>query len=148
MLNAPVTPRRYALLVRHTRAQHPFRRADEHGASDPMKRLVDMLIASFLLAITAPLLLLVALAISLESPGPILVKETCIGVGGHRFQMLRFRTFLHDPDQMKPIWARKPTPVGEALRFTRIEALPQLFNLLRGEISIIDRDGRSPSFLD
>jgi lipopolysaccharide/colanic/teichoic acid biosynthesis glycosyltransferase len=113
-----------------------------------MKRLVDMLIASILLTITAPLLLLVALAIRLESPGPILVKETCIGLGGRRFQMLKFRTFLHDPDQMKPIWARKATRVGEALRFTRIEALPQLFNLLRGEMSIIDRNGRSPSFLD
>jgi len=62
--------------------------------------------------------------------------------------MLKFRTVSHDPDQTQPIWARKPTPVGEMLRFTRIEALPQLINILRGEMSIVDPDGRSPSFLD
>jgi lipopolysaccharide/colanic/teichoic acid biosynthesis glycosyltransferase len=47
-----------------------------------------------------------------------------------------------------PIWAEKTTLLGEVLRFTRIEILPQLLNVLRGEMSIIDSEGRSPSFLD
>jgi len=105
-------------------------------------------IAGALLAITAPLMLLVALAIKAESPGPVLVNETCIGFGGRQFQMLKFRTLMHDPDHTLPIWAEKTTLLGEVLRFTRIEILPQLLNVLRGEMSIIDSDGRSPSFLD
>ena len=88
------------------------------------------MIGCALLAITAPLLLLVALAVKVESPGPVLVKETCIGRGGRRFQMLKFRTLVHDPDHTLPIWAEKTTLLGEVLRFTRIETLPQLLNVL------------------
>jgi lipopolysaccharide/colanic/teichoic acid biosynthesis glycosyltransferase len=47
-----------------------------------------------------------------------------------------------------PVWARKTTQVGEFLRYTRIECLPQLINVLRGEMSILDPDGNSPSFLE
>ena len=107
-----------------------------------------MLIAALLLAITAPVLLLVALAIRLESRGPVLVRETCIGRRGRRFQMLRFRTVLHNPEQRNPIWGCKRTRIGEILEYTRIETLPELINVVRGEMSIIDPDGRSPSFLD
>lgn len=131
--------------MRHLRVQQ---RTDEHGAPDQMGRLLDIVIAGAVLAITAPLMLLVTLAIKVESPGPVLVKETCIGVGGRRFQILKFRTLVHDPDHTLPIWARKTTLLGEVLRSTRIEILPQLLNVLRGEMSIIDSDGRSPSFLD
>jgi lipopolysaccharide/colanic/teichoic acid biosynthesis glycosyltransferase len=88
-----------------------------------MRRLIDLVVAGALLTLAAPLMLLVALAIRVESPGPILVRENCIGRPGRRFQ-------------------------GEVLRFTRIETLPQLINVIRGEMSIVDPDGRSPSFLD
>ena len=113
-----------------------------------MRRLIDLAVAGALLTLAAPLMLLVALAIRIESPGPILVRENCIGLRGRRFQMLKFRTVRHDPDRSVPLWSRKPTPLGGVLRFTRIEALPQLINVIRGEISIVDADGRSPSFLD
>jgi lipopolysaccharide/colanic/teichoic acid biosynthesis glycosyltransferase len=132
--------------MRHIRVQQLF--SSTHGAPDQIRRSLDVVIAGALLAITAPLMLLVALAVKLESPGPVLVKETCIGIGGRRFQMLKFRTLVHDPDHTLPIWAEKTTLLGEVLRFTRIQTLPQLLNVLRGEISIIDSDGRSPSFLD
>jgi len=137
--------------MRHIRVQQLF--SSTHGApdqirSDQIRRSLDVVIAGALLAITAPLMLLVALAIKAESPGPVLVNETCIGFGGRQFQMLKFRTMTHDPDHTLPIWAEKTTLLGEVLRFTRIEILPQLLNVLRGEMSIIDSDGRSPSFLD
>jgi lipopolysaccharide/colanic/teichoic acid biosynthesis glycosyltransferase len=132
--------------MRHIRVQQLF--SSTHGAPDQIRRSLDVVIAGALLAITAPLMLLVALAVKLESPGPVLVKETCIGIGGRRFQMLKFRTLVHDPDHTLPIWAEKTTLLGEVLRFTRIQTLPQLLNVLRGEISIIDSDGRSASFLD
>jgi len=113
-----------------------------------MRRVIDLLVAGALLAFAAPLMLLVALAIRFESAGPVLVRESCIGLRGRRFQMLRFRTVRFDLDPSVPLWSRNPTPLGEVLRFTRIEALPQLINVIRGEMSIIDPDGRSPSFLD
>ena len=93
-------------------------------------------------------MLLVALAIEWEGPGPILERETCIARGGRRFEMLKFRTMLPYPEHTMPVWARKPTQVGEFLRYTRIECLPQLINVLRGEMSILDPDGNSPSFLE
>jgi lipopolysaccharide/colanic/teichoic acid biosynthesis glycosyltransferase len=77
-----------------------------------------------------------------------LERETCIARGGRRFEMLKFRTMLPDPEHTMPAWARKPTQVGEFLRYTRIECLPQLINVLRGEMSILDPDGNSPSFLE
>src|SRR5437868_12415720 len=132
--------------MRHIRVQHLF--SSTHGAPDQIRRSLDVVIACAFLAITAPLMLLVALAVKVESPGPVLVNETCIGFGGRQFQMLKFRTLMHDPDHTLPIWAEKTTLLGEVLRFTRIEILPQLLNVLRGEMSIIDSDGRSPSFLD
>jgi lipopolysaccharide/colanic/teichoic acid biosynthesis glycosyltransferase len=113
-----------------------------------MRRLVDLVIACVLLAITLPLMSIVALAIKWESPGPILHRQTCIGRGGRRFQSLKFRTAVHDPEHTIPEWARTPTQIGHFLRYTRIEALPQLINVLRGEVSMIDPDGNSPSFLD
>ena len=134
--------------MRSFRANQLLRRGYGDFALDQMRRLWDVVIASVLLAISAPLMLLVALAIRAEGSGPILVKENCIGLGGRRFRMLRFRTVPHDPDRTRPSWARKPTRLGEFLRYTRIEALPQLINVLHGEMSIIDPDGRSPSFLD
>src|SRR5205085_9753029 len=134
--------------MRSFRDHQLFRRAHGNIALDHMRRLVDLVIAFVLLVISAPLMLAVALAIKAESSGPILVKETCIGLGGRRFRLLSFRTVLHDPDRTMPSWGRRATPLGEVLRYTRIEALPQLINVLCGEMSIIDPDGRSPSFLD
>jgi lipopolysaccharide/colanic/teichoic acid biosynthesis glycosyltransferase len=113
-----------------------------------MRRLADFVIASLFLAITTPLMLTVALMIKLESAGSVLERRDCIGRGGRCFQMLKFRTTMHKPRHAKPTWARSPTRIGEFLRSTRIEDLPQLINVLRGEMSIIDRDVRSPSFLD
>ena len=131
--------RGYRLLPRRTYAD---------VALDQMRRLADLLIAGVLILVTSPLMLLVALAIKWEGSGPILERETCIARGGRRFEMLKFRTMLPDPEHTMPVWARKTTQVGEFLRYTRIECLPQLINVLRGEMSILDPDGNSPSFLE
>jgi lipopolysaccharide/colanic/teichoic acid biosynthesis glycosyltransferase len=106
-------------------------------------RLGDFLIACVLLAIALPLIIIVVLAIKLESAGPVLERQTCIGRGGRRFQMLKFRTAVHDPYRPAP-----PCGLGRSLWWTRIEALPQLVNVLRGEMSIIKGDARSPSLFD
>src|SRR5919197_1596444 len=130
--------------MRRSPRKELLRRVHGRNAPDQMRRLIDFVIACVLLVVAAPLMLLVAAGIKIENPGPILVRQSCIGVGGRRFQMLRFRTTRHDPEQRTPIWARKPTRIGEVMRYTRIDALPELINVLRGEMSITDADGRSP----
>jgi lipopolysaccharide/colanic/teichoic acid biosynthesis glycosyltransferase len=112
-------------------------------ATERIARLGDFLIACLLLAITLPLIVIVVLAIKLESPGPVLDRQTSIGRRGRRFEMMKFRTAVHDPYRPAPPWG-----LGRFLWGTRVEALPQLVNLLRGEMSIINPDGSSPSFLD
>ena len=121
---------------------------EAHRLRGAFRRVLDELIAYSVLAITGPLLVLVALAIKLETPGPVLVGENRIGLDGRPFQMLKFRTYPHSDDRSLPPWGRDPTELGKVLRFTRIELLPQLINVLRGEMSIVDADGRSRSFLD
>jgi lipopolysaccharide/colanic/teichoic acid biosynthesis glycosyltransferase len=101
-------------------------------------RLGDVMVACALLVITLPLMLIVALAIKWESPGPILDSHTCIRAGGRRFQILRFRTAARDPELATPSWAQTRTRIGRFLWSTRIDALPQLINVLRGEIRLID----------
>jgi len=136
---------RYFGAMRRARDQ-AFRRVQQPGGASDMRRLGDVVIACVLLALTFPLMVLVAVAVKWESPGPVLERQTCIA-RGRRFQMLQFRTTLYDPQEAMPDWARKPTQVGEFLRQTRIEALPRLINVIRGEMSITTGGG-SPSFLD
>jgi len=124
------------------------RRSYPDATPDQMRRLADLLIAGAILLITSPLMLAVALVIKWEGPGPLVERHRCIARGGRRFEMLKFRTIEPGPEHTMPIWARKTTRVGEFLRYSRIDSLPQLINVLRGEMSIVDLDGNSPSFLE
>jgi lipopolysaccharide/colanic/teichoic acid biosynthesis glycosyltransferase len=108
------------------------------GAPERMTRLGDIVIACMLLAITAPLMVVMGVAIKLDNSGPVLHRETTIGSGGRRFQMLKFRTTAQGPQQRAAPWARYPTRVGQFLEQTRIEHLPQLINVLRGEMRLTD----------
>src|SRR5436853_6529176 len=105
--------RRQGAPVRSIR-QSPFSRpVQEQGFSGQMRRLADVVIACVLLAITSALMIIVALAIKLESAGPVLERQTCVGRGGRRFQMLKFRTATHEPRHATPAWARQTTHVGQ-----------------------------------
>lgn len=115
---------------------------------DPMTRAGDLLMACVLLGITLPLLLFVGLAMKCDSPGPIFDRRVCLRRDGRRFRMFNFRTVAHNPEGAHPGWTQRVTRLGVFLRRTRIESLPQLINVLRGEMSLIGRNGRSPSFLD
>ena len=139
--------RRYGSKMRSVR-RHEFLRRAHDDALDQMRRLADVLIAGALLVITAPLLIFVALAIKWEGPGPIFERQRCIARGGRRFEMLKFRIVVHNPDGTTPVWARKASQVGEFLQHSRIDCLPQLINVLRGEMSLLDPDGCSPWILE
>jgi lipopolysaccharide/colanic/teichoic acid biosynthesis glycosyltransferase len=134
--------------MRSVRCSQLFQRPYPNASLGQMRRLADLVIATVIVAITSPLLILLALAIRWEGPGPIFDRQTCTARGGRHFQMLKFRTTAPDPEHTSPLWARKTTQIGEFLRYTRLESLPQLFNVLRGEMSLFEADRHSPSFLE
>ena len=114
-----------------------------------MNRFANIVIASVLLAFTLPLLIIVAAAICMDSPGPAFESEPRLGRCGRRFHMLQFRTRVQVPQDAAPAWpVRRVTRVGAFLRYTRIESLPQLLNVLRGDMSLVEIDERSASFLE
>ena len=116
--------------------------------TDWASRLGDLAIASMLLVLTLPLMLIIGLAIRYQSHGPIFVRQPRVGRGGRQFEMLRFRTTEYDANETVMGWAKKATRLGQFLRETRIDVLPQIINVLRGDMSVLDRGVRSPSFLD
>ena len=133
--------------MRSVRAWQFLWRGHYDAVRDQMRRLADLVIASAMLLLALPLMILVALAIRWEGPVPIFDRRTCIA-RGRRFQILTFRTTVPDPERKMPVGARKPTQLGEFLRYTRIECLPQLINVLRGDMSLLDLVEGSSSFLD
>src|SRR5437762_13854689 len=114
--------------VRHYRL---FQRAYADAALQ-MRRLADLVISGVLLVMILPLMLFVALAIRWEGPGPIFERQTCIGRGGRRLQVLKFRTILPDPERTMPIWSRKSTQPAAFLPSGRLECLPRLLTVLPG----------------
>jgi lipopolysaccharide/colanic/teichoic acid biosynthesis glycosyltransferase len=114
-----------------------------------MKRVGDLVVACVLIVFTLPLMVIAALSIKLESVGPVL--ERCYSTrGGRRIEVLKFRTTLHQPQNGQPISrCEHVTRVGWFLRYTRIEDLPQLINLLRGDLTLTGTTGRDrPDFVD
>ena len=110
-------------------------------AVDLRKRALDVFASTLLLILFAPLLLLAALAIKLESPGPALFRQTRGGLGGARFQILKLRTMRCREDGPDVTQAQRGdnrvTRVGRLLRATSIDELPQLLNVLRGDMSLV-----------
>lgn len=116
------------------------------------KRAFDLTVASFFLVVTAPLLLTCAVAIKLDSPGPVLFRQERVGRDGKRFQIVKLRTMVTDAERRKhelrahnemdgPLFkmARDPrvTRVGRILRKLSIDEIPQFWNVLKGEMSVV-----------
>jgi sugar transferase (PEP-CTERM system associated) len=126
----------------------------DHSTSRCMnKRLFDVLAASALLLLAWPVMVLVALLVRLESSGPILYQQTRIGEGGRPFELIKFRSMRTDAEgDGVARWAQRgddrTTRVGKFIRLTRLDELPQLFNILRGEMSIVGPRPERPQFVD
>lgn len=127
----------------------------------PARRAINVLAAVVLLVATAPLMVVIALAVKLTSPGPVLYRQNRIGLdrrrdrpgqpphprrqrdlGGRVFQILKFRTMTHrPPSEERQEWAQvddpRVTPVGRILRDFRLDELPQLFNVLKGDMNLV-----------
>lgn len=113
------------------------------------KRLLDIIGSSVVLVLASPLMLLVAAAVQIGSPGPVFFRQERVGKGGAEFEMLKFRTMYHRPAEGGPGLTRKGdnrvTPVGKLLRKWKLDELPQFVNVLRGEMSLI---GPRPDLAD
>jgi lipopolysaccharide/colanic/teichoic acid biosynthesis glycosyltransferase len=118
-----------------------FQRQPSRWCNSRRKRFLDILIATLALVVTAPLMLLIAVAIRVTSPGPVLFRQWRSGLKGHPFQLLKFRTMQVAAEKSGPGITRagdaRITPVGTFLRKWKADELPQLLNVLRGEMSIV-----------
>ena len=129
---------RFVLLWRYQHHVPPF----TLGWRLVLKRGVDAAGAVAGLIITAPIMVLAALAIAFDSRGPILYNQERVGRFGDTFKMLKFRTMRVDAEATGPVWAAgdedpRMTGVGRFLRRTHIDELPQLFNVLKGDMSLV-----------
>ncbi len=126
----------------------------EQGAvRTAVKRCFDLVSASILLALAAPVMVLTAIAIRLDTPGPILYRQERVGRAGSRFQCVKFRSMRIDAERDgAPRWAQvgdaRITRVGRLIRKLRIDELPQLLNVLSGEMSLVGPRPERPVFVE
>ncbi len=119
---------------------------------ETIKRLFDVLASSLLLLFTLPVIAVTALLIKLQDGGPIFYRQERVGQGGRVFEILKFRSMRSDAERDgKPKWAKsnddRITPVGRFIRRTRIDELPQIINVLRGEMSFVGPRPERPFFV-
>jgi sugar transferase (PEP-CTERM system associated) len=117
------------------------------------KRLIDLGLASVGFVLAAPLTLLTALAVYLDSDGPILYRQERVGENGRTFTLLKFRSMRVDAEKAgQPIWAtvndERITRVGRFIRKARLDELPQLWNVLRGDMSFVGPRPERPFFVE
>jgi len=124
-----------------------------YGWNRVVKRVFDVAFGALALVVAAPLMLAITIALKLTTPGPVLYRQERMGVDGRRFRMLKFRTMRVDAEaDTGPVWAREGDPrrttLGVFLRRTSLDELPQLFNVLHGEMSLVGPRPERPSFVE
>lgn len=116
-----------------------------------MKRLFDVVAALIILFLTLPLWPIIILAVKLGDGGPVLYTQTRVGKGGKPFSIIKFRTMRIDAEKNGPRWASKNdsrvTKTGAILRATHLDELPQMFNILKGDISLVGPRPERPEFV-
>jgi lipopolysaccharide/colanic/teichoic acid biosynthesis glycosyltransferase len=143
-----------SLVERYAKMAHVF----EPGPVDRVLRVLDLLIAGVAAAAVAPMCALIAIALKLSSPrSPVLYRGWRVGRGGHLFQMLKFRTLAPDAElrlgpylgaELTQLTQREVSLVGRPLRASRLDELPQLINVLRGEMSLVGPRPIRPAFFE
>jgi sugar transferase (PEP-CTERM system associated) len=117
-----------------------------------IKRAIDVAMASFGLVVGAPLMALTAIAVKLDSRGPILYSQERVGEKGTVFTVYKFRSMRTDAETGTPMWAQdhddRVTRVGRFIRATRLDELPQLWNVLKGAMSFVGPRPERPFFVE
>ena len=152
-------PRLFELGVSHENVGHevdglplvPLRRPGTACHMWPAKRAFDVITSGLLLLLTAPVMLACAVAVKLSSPGPVFFRQVRVGIGGRPFEILKFRTMKVNDDSASQ-WSvdddDRVTRAGRFLRPTHLDELPQLINVLRGEMSLVGPRPERPHFVE
>jgi Undecaprenyl-phosphate glucose phosphotransferase len=130
-----------------------LRESPLYGWNGVIKRGLDLVVGSLALVLLSPVLLGVALAVKLTSPGPALLRQERMGLDGRAFSMLKFRTMRADAEaESGPVWAtpddQRRTRIGAVLRRFSLDELPQLLNVLRGDMSLVGPRPERPVFVE
>jgi len=116
-----------------------------------LKRLFDLVASSILLIVASPILIITPLLIKLDGGGPVLYRQERVGLNGRPFMLTKFRSMRTDAERNGPQWAQlndsRVTRVGRIIRKTRIDEIPQIFNVLRGDMSFIGPRPERPVFV-
>ncbi len=128
-----------------------LRENPHHGLNRIVKRVMDIILASLAIVLLAPLMALIAVLIKFTSPGPILYRQERCGLNGSSFMMLKFRSLRVDAEANGPQMTAKNDPrrtrLGALLRTTNMDELPQFFNVLWGDMSIVGPRPERPVFV-
>jgi Undecaprenyl-phosphate glucose phosphotransferase len=128
-----------------------LRQTPLYGWNAISKRAFDVAVGVICLLIAAVPMLMIALLIKLTSRGPVLYKQRRMGFDGREFEMAKFRTMRVDAEAEGPVWSQRAdarrTPIGGFLRRTSLDELPNLFNVLRGEMSLVGPRPERPEFI-
>jgi len=124
-----------------------------YGWNSIFKRIFDLTLGSLILVITSPIMGVISFLIKWTSEGPILYRQERVGMDGHPFQMLKFRTMKMDAEkETGPVWAKENDPrrtkIGGFLRKTSLDELPQLLNVIKGEMSLVGPRPERPIFVE
>jgi exopolysaccharide biosynthesis polyprenyl glycosylphosphotransferase len=117
------------------------------------KRLFDLFVAILALTVLSPILLIIAIAIKLDSKGPVLFTQERVGKNGKLFKVIKFRTMIQDAEaETGPVWATEADPritnVGRVLRHLRLDEIPQAINILKNEMSLVGPRPERKFFVD
>ena len=118
-----------------------------------MKRILDVILSLMGIILFLPFAPIIAVMIKLDSPGPVLFKQLRVGVGEKTFHLYKFRTMRQDAEKNSgAVWATEDDPritrVGRFLRKSRLDEVPQLFNVLRGDMSFVGPRPERPEFVN
>lgn len=123
----------------------------DNPVNQMLKRMLDVVVAGIVLTMTAPVMLLIALLIKLESPGPVFFVQERVGLDGKPFPVIKFRGMRHDAPQLGT-WTTRDDPrvtkLGAFLRRYSVDELPQFINVLRGEMSIVGPRPEQPVWVE
>ena len=117
-----------------------------------LKRILDLTVAIPLAILILPIIPFIALAVRLDSPGPFFYSQVRVGLGGRHFRIYKFRSMYQDAESDGAVWAgprdHRVTRVGKALRATRLDEIPQLWNVLRGDMSLVGPRPERPELIE
>ena len=117
-----------------------------------LKRVLDVILSGLGLAVVSPLLAMIAFAIKLDSPGPVFFRQNRLGLNGSLFRIYKFRSMVSDAERRGTRFTvggdDRITPVGKFLRHTKLDELPQLINVLLGEMSLVGPRPEVPEYAE